>query len=52
MGLSVVRMRHLIAETERRAGQGPEYEQLLADMESHYLSCRYSPPIQSWARQL
>jgi hypothetical protein len=35
------RMRHLIAETERRAGEGQEYEQLLADMEGHYLSCRY-----------
>jgi hypothetical protein len=34
-------MRHLITETERRVGQGPEYEQLLADMEGHYLTCRY-----------
>jgi len=35
------RMRHLIAETERRKDQGQEYEQLLTDVEQHYLACRW-----------
>ena len=34
------RMRHLIAETERRQNQGQEYVQLLVDIEQHYLTCR------------
>ncbi|XP_023321299.1 conserved oligomeric Golgi complex subunit 3 [Eurytemora carolleeae] len=49
------RMRHLIAETERRKDQGQEYEQLLTDVEQHYLACRerlLGPSVRSAVSQL
>jgi len=49
------RMRHLIAETERRRDQGQEYEQLLVDIEQHYLLCRerlLGPSVKSAVSQL
>jgi len=49
------RMRHLIAETERRQNQGQEYVQLLVDIEQHYLTCReklLGPSVRSAVDQL